>query len=90
MAQAKFIKVELQPVAVRAARVICAALLAALIGPVASLAQSDTHSRAPSNAPSMTKDELTELSGLTLTAKKPDPTAVAGLTVTARQSPEGV
>jgi hypothetical protein len=61
-------------------RLVCAALLAALLGPGASLAQSD--------APSLTKDEVTELSGLVVTVKKPDPTPLSGVTVAVRRSPK--
>ena len=60
-------------------------LMTAVIGPVASHAQPDTRSAAPSNAPSLTADEVTELSGLTITLKKPEPTELSGLTVTVRR-----
>ncbi len=68
----------------RAGHLICAPVLAALLGASPAMAQSAAAPKAKPPAPTLTKDEVTALAGVTV--KKTDPAPVSGVTVTARRS----
>ena len=64
----------------RAGLLICAPVLAVVIGASPSMAQSDAPSKPNATAPALTKDEVNALSGLTVTARRTS--SVSELTVT--------